>query len=628
MQFDALFRKRLLFVLLPLYMINGLLQGQELILNYDNDKKEFAITEYLSLLDSSVQISEPDELLYVDDNYWLEYSKINIDDLKAETWCQFTLFNSFDRIKQVSLEYGFYLDSIDVYIKNSEGFHLLASNGKNVPYSQRQIRAYISVFQLTLMPLDTVQVFARIVQEYPPYRNFIQYQELKRTSHIHLFDFREAVLQNFIFGVLMLFVTLGLLLFLIFRENDLIYYSCLMFFLSVHFYLRSTGIYLLKDIEGPWLYVLNRWPYLAISMIFIYIFVSSRLELKQRRAVLNKIYKWLTLLYAAFLIIFVYLIPIPPLFPLGFILTLVVLAITLWVILEARFSKHPEANNLLLSMAILVVSAIINTIVGYFNPGYDAGLWNYIVQLGIIAFAASLLFNLFKRITDIRIEKLHAEVSQEKSDELLFNVLPEKIALQLKETGTTEAEHLEGVSVLFTDFKGFTQMAARLSANELVDELQYCFEKFDRIMDKYGIEKIKTIGDSYMAAAGLNGNSKASSARLVSAGLEMLDVIEKRCTDGLVHGKESFQMRAGIHTGPVIAGVVGVKKFQYDIWGDTVNTASRMESHGEVGKLNISHDTYLLIKDDKRFSIENRGILNVKGKGEIQMYFVSLREER
>lgn len=216
-------------------------------------------------------------------------------------------------------------------------------------------------------------------------------------------------------------------------------------------------------------------------------------------------------------------------------------------------------------------------------------------------------------------------ISKEKdrSENLLLNILPADIAAELKEKGKAAARDFDLVSILFTDFKGFTAASAKLSAQDLVSEIHVCFEAFDGIMSKYNIEKIKTIGDAYMAAGGLPVPTNDSVKNTVLAALEMQSFISKRKIEMDSKGLPAFEMRVGVHTGPVVAGIVGVKKFQYDIWGDTVNTASRMESNGEVGKVNISHSTYQRLKDDPDFTFISRGKIEAKGKGEIEMYFVS-----
>lgn len=213
-------------------------------------------------------------------------------------------------------------------------------------------------------------------------------------------------------------------------------------------------------------------------------------------------------------------------------------------------------------------------------------------------------------------------ISKEKkrSDELLLNILPEETAEELKATGTAKTRSYESVTVLFTDFKNFTQASEILSAEELVSEINYCYSEFDKIMAKYGIEKIKTIGDSYMCAGGLPVANQTHPVDTVNAGIEMIKFIERNKADRIAQGKPFFELRMGIHTGSVIAGIVGIRKFAYDIWGDTVNTASRMESSGEVGKVNISEATYELIKG--HFHCTSRGKVKAKNKGEIEMYFV------
>ena len=215
-------------------------------------------------------------------------------------------------------------------------------------------------------------------------------------------------------------------------------------------------------------------------------------------------------------------------------------------------------------------------------------------------------------------------ISKEKarSEELLLNILPEAVAEELKTKGEAEAKQIEHVTVLFTDFKGFTAMSETLSPKELVRDLNECFSVFDRITEKYGIEKIKTIGDAYMAAGGLPTANTTHATDVVKAALEMRDFIAEGKARKVAVGQPYFEIRIGVHTGPVVAGIVGVKKFQYDIWGDTVNTASRMESSGEVGQVNISEATYALVKDEPSFTFTPRGKVQAKGKGEMEMYFV------
>lgn len=234
------------------------------------------------------------------------------------------------------------------------------------------------------------------------------------------------------------------------------------------------------------------------------------------------------------------------------------------------------------------------------------------IALLLIAFFALKLFKTNKIIDN----------EKKRSDNLLKNILPDETANELKEKGSVEAKRFDSVSVLFTDFKGFTQFSETLSPEELVKSIDFYFSKFDEIMEKYGIEKIKTVGDAYMCAAGLPFPTDNHPYKITLAALEIVDFVKDSMKNQSLE-KAKLDIRVGVHTGSVVAGVVGTKKFAYDIWGDTVNTASRMESSGAVSRVNISEATYNLIKDNDEFIFEARGAIEAKGKGKINMFFVN-----
>ena len=212
------------------------------------------------------------------------------------------------------------------------------------------------------------------------------------------------------------------------------------------------------------------------------------------------------------------------------------------------------------------------------------------------------------------------EAEKQKSDQLLLNVLPIEIAEELKKNGKVEPVYYDCVSVLFTDFKGFTQLSENMTPRELVDELDYCFSYFDGVVEKYNLEKLKTIGDSYMCAAGIPNYSPNHAFNAILAALEIQQFMELRKMQKAQQKVPYWAIRIGIHSGPLLAGVIGHKKFAYDVWGDTVNTASRMESSGIPGNINISQATFDLVKDF--CECEHRGKISAKNKGELDMYLV------
>ena len=230
------------------------------------------------------------------------------------------------------------------------------------------------------------------------------------------------------------------------------------------------------------------------------------------------------------------------------------------------------------------------------------------------------------RTTELMSKNVELTNEKKKSDDLLLNILPRETATELKNFGKTSARRYNSVTILFSDIKSFSAIAETLSPEDLVSELDFIFKKFDEVSLKYNLEKIKTIGDAYMAVGGLPENNKATPKDVVEASIEMLEFIKDLIEIRKQQVRQFFEIRIGIHTGPVIAGVVGDIKFQYDIWGDTVNLAARMEQNSEPGKVNISHATYNLVKDS--FNCIYRGKIRAKNMGDVDMYFVEGQNNR
>ncbi len=252
----------------------------------------------------------------------------------------------------------------------------------------------------------------------------------------------------------------------------------------------------------------------------------------------------------------------------------------------------------------------------------DREHWLYIAGIGALVVIMFISFRNNRRqmATNslLQKEKKLLAAEKQKSEDLLLNILPAEVAEELKEKGAAHAQQYDNVTVLFTDFVNFTATAEKMTAQQLVSELDTCFKAFDNITGKYGIEKIKTVGDAYLAVGGLPLASNSHAADVVAAAIEIRNYMLMRRQQV---GNATFDVRIGIHSGSVVAGIVGVKKFAYDIWGDTVNTAARMEQNCAAGRINVSATTYELVKD--RFNFEYRGEIDAKGKGMMKMYYIS-----
>jgi adenylate cyclase len=227
----------------------------------------------------------------------------------------------------------------------------------------------------------------------------------------------------------------------------------------------------------------------------------------------------------------------------------------------------------------------------------------------------SIAFGLYAFITISRADREVAK-EKDKTDQLLLNILPQSIAQRFKNDQSYLAEEYKSVTVLFADIVSFTSLSEKLKPDVLVGFLNKIFSEFDYLAELYGLEKIKTIGDAYMVAGGVPIPCDDHTRKICRMAIKMQEVAK----DILTPFEEQVSIRIGINTGPAIAGVIGVKKFIYDLWGDTVNTASRMESYAEAGKIQITTEVYELIKNE--FECQSRGLINVKGKGSMTTYFL------
>jgi class 3 adenylate cyclase len=298
-----------------------------------------------------------------------------------------------------------------------------------------------------------------------------------------------------------------------------------------------------------------------------------------------------------------------------------------WLFEKKKTQGFEKLHQILNSLYIPII-AIANK--SDLMEVYGSGVTDYVdselnpVELSFRVKSALTMYKLHKGILDQN-RRLETEgndllEAKRKSEELLLNILPYEVAEQLKNKGKVKPTQYRKVSIIFTDFKGFTKISEEIGPEEIMSALDHLFGVFDEITGKHYLEKLKTIGDAYMCAGGLPLRNNSNPINAVLASLEIQDYMRTHNESLLLAGLQPWYLRVGIHTGKVIAGVIGKKKFAYDIWGDTVNTASRMESSGLENKVNISGETYKYIKDF--FDCTYRGKIEAKNKGHIDMYFV------
>jgi class 3 adenylate cyclase len=286
---------------------------------------------------------------------------------------------------------------------------------------------------------------------------------------------------------------------------------------------------------------------------------------------------------------------------------------------------------LALSLIASVFIGMANVSGHYFNEQLNPEFLNWALftsNLGLIALM-TIIAMVMESAYVVSMQRLHEkniiiEAEKHRSDELLLNILPAEVMEELKETGKTTARNYDLVSVLFIDIKDFTSIAENMTPEDLVSGIDEYFETFDRIVEKYDVEKIKTVGDAYICVSGLPAANSNNPVIIVDLALEMAEAVQELIHKRAAIGEVTFEVRLGVHSGPVVAGVVGVKKFAYDIWGDTVNMAARMQQHGAPGKVNISGTTHDLVKH--RFTCTHRGLMQAKHKGMVDMYFVEGRK--
>ena len=552
----------------------------------------------------------------------------------------------------------------DFYALDGSGEVISYSAGYNIHIDNREIEHHYQVFPL---PPGESEIFIRVRSYLQPIPISIQ-----RKKHFSKATRNQLLTYGTYVGILLFVVLNNLFLYFSLRKFPFLHYGVLAFahILISAIVMDGYILFVLPDIDM--LYWYNMLPLSNMPITLAYAIVFLELKKYAPRSYRVAV---IALIYFVSYMVWNHFLPILAVITVNQVHALINLSMVAYLGLRAGYKGNRVGYYY--SSAYFIYFAIVIVEILYIQTGNPPYLFKLshvsyalFIEVLILAYALTKRFEwereeleqaemeaqlkllaqtqekerivkeqnirleeeVAKRTNELQITNIELKASlqaveeeRRKSDELLKNILPEATAEELKRDGEAKPRTYESVTVVFVDFKDFTQKSESISPEKLVDTLNQTFTEFDKIVKKHNLEKIKTVGDAYMAVGGLPIANNTHAIDAVNAALEMQEFIMKWQDQRKASGMISWDARIGIHTGHVVAGVVGMDKFTYDIWGVTVNTAARMEEHGSAGRVNVSSITYELIKD--HFKCTSRGKVNVKGRGDVEMYWVEASPE-
>jgi class 3 adenylate cyclase len=569
-------------------------------------------------------------------------ASLSFGNVEATIWHKFVIRKSTPSSDRWLLVVdNHHLDSITFYYADGKGGYNSEHSGRLISYNLRKYKYNTFVFDLPFETADSQKFYLKVssyLLKYP-----IQVIRYDTFSDIQL---KRSITMGALVGFLLMIVLYNLFIYFTERDKNYLYYIV---YVSVScIKISDTKGYMDFFWQGPLSFMQTQTPGLTLLLgVFMTMFTGHILDFRKN---LPKAYNWILAIFGPMLLASLFFNIIDDKLYSSLINQLGSISLTFFLYICALViyrKGYRVARFYIIAVSAYFLSIMVYTLsllgVLPFNNFTDN-----LIELGVALEMLLFSLALADKIREYKKAKKHAEMDlmrtmkenerlildqnkileikveerthdlireKEKSDNLLLNILPSEIAEELKERGESEAKMFENVSVLFTDFVNFTGVSEKFTPTALVHEINHCFTAFDHMVGRIGLEKIKTIGDAYLAVCGLPAEDPDHAIKSIQVALEIREFI-----DAYYKGGGAFQIRIGVHSGPLVAGIVGVKKFAYDIWGDTVNTAARMEQNSEAGKINISGATFKLVKDV--FVCHHRGKISAKNKGEIDMYFV------
>ena len=581
-----------------------------------------------------------------------QHNILNLGNTTHQVWIRFSIQS--DDLNDIFLEIKApLLEVLEVYKWSNGSGDRLFKGGFLEPFSQRPVSSENWLIPLSLTPGTANTFYLKGRSGYPFQIPITLASKDRYVTKLQMHN----LFWGLYFGVMIFALFYNLFIYLSVKERTYLYYI-LYIIGSVIFYLGLQGFSF--KFLWPNLPVLNMYLPVIICVTNSIITLFSMDFLRITRARKGQYYFGWAMI-AGFLLIALlnFVAPYGMAVGLAQMLSLVACIYFIYIAVQSLRRGVTTAKYYLLAWTLFLVFVVIfilasnNVIVSNFFTTHCIFI-GHMTEVALLSFALADRINFLKkeneekqkeiihqleeneeiqrkaneelsqkvieRTREVVEQKNEAERQRERSDELLLNILPKETAEELKRKGKANAKLIDHVTVLFTDIMGFVSIAGNLSPTDLVHEINECFSAYDHIMDQMGVEKIKTIGDAYMAAGGIPSPNETHAKDVVKAALEIQKFMSALKIRKEKEGKIAFQIRIGIHTGPVIAGIVGIKKFAYDIWGNTVNVANVMETYGTPGKINISATTYDMIKDD--FVCKPRGKVETRKLGPVDMYFV------
>ncbi len=588
----------------------------------------------------------------------------NYNSQHGVAWGRFKIHNNSNAHFEC-LIYGNW-SAATLYRKLADGTYSSDYSGFSVPMSVKKFKSASSSYLVEFAPQEVIQFYFRY--ENQNFKTFNPIHIVGLRSPASYYNLRERGFMLFMgfAGLELMMMVYALALFFVFRNTNYLW-LCTALAANIMYFMQNGGMAAYVFTTNPLFNIFAVYGlsamYIPVMLVAQFQFLNSFLEIKEHFKTLQRIIAGL--IYAVAICTPVCLLLERA--SLGITLTnygaIIGSVMIIYVITRIALKGQPLAKLMLYSQGTLAVFVVVATIM---NLGFLRDLpvtANSLLMTGYLSQSLFWTFAVIYKLVLLRKEKDKAQgdvisalqmndklireqnvtleskveertielveknniitAEKERSDALLLNILPEEVAEELKETGSSPAKLFDDVTVLFTDFKEFALLSEQLSPQDLVDELHSCFKVFDEITDRYEIEKIKTIGDAYLAVCGLPVPDPAHATKVVNAAIEIRDFMVERKR---LLGDRTFEIRIGVNSGSVVAGIVGLKKFAYDIWGDTVNTAARMEQNCQPGKINVSESTYNLV--NKQFACEYRGEVIAKNKGKLKMYFVEAMSVR